>query len=83
MDILLFLYYAIFRTPKIFFGTRTHKQLGQVIKEFKKTVYAKSANMTILSSREHTCIRDLQGSYLSKTEMCRDILQKVNHILIF
>ncbi|XP_077296471.1 Fanconi anemia group J protein homolog [Arctopsyche grandis] len=66
----------ILKTPKIFFGTRTHKQLGQVIKEFKKTVYAKSANMTILSSREHTCIRDMQGSYLSKTEMCRDILQK-------
>ncbi len=28
------------RVPKIFYTTRTHKQITNVIKEFKKTVYA-------------------------------------------
>ncbi|BHF64747.1 Fanconi anemia group J protein [Sparganum proliferum] len=43
------------RAPRIFFGTRTHKQISQVIRELRKTKYAKTS-MCILSSRAHTCI---------------------------
>ncbi|VDM01700.1 unnamed protein product [Schistocephalus solidus] len=43
------------RPPRIFFGTRTHKQISQVIRELRKTKYA-NTRMCILSSRTHTCI---------------------------
>ncbi|VDK84736.1 unnamed protein product [Dibothriocephalus latus] len=43
------------RPPRIFFGTRTHKQISQVVRELRKTKYAKT-RMCILSSRAHTCI---------------------------
>jgi len=32
-----------FRIPKIFFGTRTHKQIAQVVKEFRRTAYCFTA----------------------------------------
>ena len=28
--------------PKIFFGTRTHKQINQMVKEFRRTAYCKT-----------------------------------------
>lgn len=37
--------------PKIFFGTRTHRQISQIVAELRRTAYADS-QMTILSSRE-------------------------------
>lgn len=46
-------------TPLIFYCTRTHKQLSQVVSELKTTIYGKKElNMTILSSREHSCINE-------------------------
>lgn len=30
-----------YRVPKIFFGTRTHKQIAQISRELRKTVYNK------------------------------------------
>jgi hypothetical protein len=42
------------RVPKIFFGSRTHKQLVQIIKELKTTTYR--PNMTVLGSRDLYCI---------------------------
>ncbi|XP_018915007.2 Fanconi anemia group J protein homolog isoform X1 [Bemisia tabaci] len=70
------------RPPKIYFGTRTHKQIEQIIKELKKTAY-KDTRMTILSSREHTCINNMdtefqmrkkQRQWRNKTELCKDLL---------
>ena len=43
------------KVPKIYFGTRTHRQITQIVRELKKTSY-KSARMSILGSRDHTCI---------------------------
>ena len=34
------------RIPKIFFGTRTHKQITQVVKEFRRTVYCNTPWVT-------------------------------------
>lgn len=64
--------------PVIYFCTRTHKQIEQVIKELQRTSF-NTAKSCVLASREHTCIQDSnlyypQISYKSKTELCRDLL---------
>lgn len=61
------------RLPKIFYGSRTHKQIEQVIRELKKTAYSYKT-MTILSSREFTCIQETNGN---KTEECAKRLDPV------
>ncbi|XP_043250387.1 Fanconi anemia group J protein homolog isoform X1 [Colletes gigas] len=61
--------------PKIFYGTRTHKQIEQVVRELQKTSF-KHKKMTVLSSREHTCI---QESIRNKTELCNDLLDPSKH----
>uniref|UniRef100_A0A0N5AJL4 DNA helicase n=1 Tax=Syphacia muris TaxID=451379 RepID=A0A0N5AJL4_9BILA len=45
----------------IYYGTRTHKQIGQVVKEFSRLPYGHSGVLkhTILASREHTCINKM------------------------
>ncbi|XP_011637697.1 Fanconi anemia group J protein-like isoform X2 [Pogonomyrmex barbatus] len=58
------------KVPKIFYGTRTHKQIEQVIREFKKTAY-RHKRMTILSSRDHTCI---QNTNRNKNDLCHELL---------
>nr|XP_033329267.1 Fanconi anemia group J protein-like [Megalopta genalis] len=64
------------KIPKIYYGTRTHKQIEQVVRELRKTSY-KHKKMTILSSREHTCI---QESNKNKTELCNDLLDPQKHL---
>ncbi|XP_076644562.1 Fanconi anemia group J protein homolog isoform X2 [Halictus rubicundus] len=64
------------KLSRIYYGTRTHKQIEQVVRELKKTAY-KHKTMTILSSREHTCI---QNSKRNKTELCNELLDPKNHI---
>ncbi|KAG7205994.1 hypothetical protein KM043_003400 [Ampulex compressa] len=61
---------SIPKVPKVYYGTRTHKQIEQVIRELKKTSY-KYKRMTILSSREHTCIQQTERN---KTELCNELL---------
>ncbi|XP_069082547.1 Fanconi anemia group J protein isoform X2 [Pleurodeles waltl] len=58
--------------PKIFFGTRTHKQLTQITKELRRTAYS-GVRMTILSSREHTCVHPEIHS--NKNEKCVELLE--------
>uniref|UniRef100_A0A8C0B1Q3 DNA 5'-3' helicase n=1 Tax=Buteo japonicus TaxID=224669 RepID=A0A8C0B1Q3_9AVES len=61
--------------PKIFFGTRTHKQISQITKELKRTAYS-SVPMTILSSRDYTCIHPVVSSSGSnRNEMCVELLE--------
>ncbi|XP_017875353.1 Fanconi anemia group J protein homolog isoform X2 [Ceratina calcarata] len=63
------------RVPKIFYGTRTHRQISQVVKELKRTVY-KNKKMVILSSREQSCIQKIEpdASEKNKTDLCRRLL---------
>ena len=42
--------------PPILYCSRTHSQLAQVVREFKRTVYADDMVMAILGSREHLCV---------------------------
>ncbi|XP_025927172.1 Fanconi anemia group J protein isoform X1 [Apteryx rowi] len=61
--------------PKIFFGTRTHKQISQITRELKRTAYS-SVPMTILSSRDYTCIHPVvSGSSSNRNEMCVELLE--------
>ncbi|KFV43893.1 Fanconi anemia group J protein, partial [Tyto alba] len=60
--------------PKIFFGTRTHKQISQITRELKRTAYS-SVPMTILSSRDYTCIHPVvSNSGSNRNEMCVELL---------
>ncbi|XP_046829965.1 Fanconi anemia group J protein homolog isoform X1 [Vespa crabro] len=58
------------KIPKIYYGTRTHRQIEQVVKELGRTDY-RNKKMTILSSREHTC---LHNTTKNKTEFCYNLL---------
>ncbi|KAJ0962912.1 hypothetical protein J5N97_028034 [Dioscorea zingiberensis] len=43
-------------TPKIYFTSRTHSQLSQFVKEFKRTSFASEINLVCLGSRKNLCI---------------------------
>ena len=66
------------KVPKIYFGTRTHKQITQIIRELKKTVY-KDVKMTILGSREHTCVHPSVSKMKKKNDGCRELMENKLH----
>ncbi|KAH0450278.1 hypothetical protein IEQ34_020970 [Dendrobium chrysotoxum] len=43
-------------SPKVYFTSRTHSQLSQFVKEFKRTVFASELNLICLGSRNNLCI---------------------------
>lgn len=61
---------------KIFYTSRTHKQLSQVVAEFGRTVYARSVVMTMLASRDYGCIHPAisRQPYL-KNEACNALIK--------
>jgi hypothetical protein len=59
------------RPPTIFFGTRTHKQIAQIVRELRTTVYAEGG-MCILASREYATLCLRGGQYL--LEECFEIM---------
>ncbi|XP_032364148.1 Fanconi anemia group J protein isoform X2 [Etheostoma spectabile] len=61
------------KISKIFFGTRTHKQITQITHELKRTVYS-SVPMTILSSRGHTCVNSTVAPHSNRNERCKDLM---------
>ncbi|KAM4742834.1 Fanconi anemia group J protein [Anableps anableps] len=62
------------KIPKIFFGTRTHKQITQIAHELKRTIYS-GVHMTILSSRDHTCVNPDVAPHFNRNERCKDLLE--------
>uniref|UniRef100_A0A8C6L4E3 DNA 5'-3' helicase n=1 Tax=Nothobranchius furzeri TaxID=105023 RepID=A0A8C6L4E3_NOTFU len=62
------------KIPKIFFGTRTHKQITQIAHELKRTAYS-SVQMTILSSRKHTCVHSDVVPHFNRNELCKELLE--------
>ena len=64
------------KVPTIFFCSRTHKQLTNVINEFRKTSYSKNIRMTILSSRQHTCVHGQVSKMPNKNELCKKLNKK-------
>ena len=63
------------KCPKIYFGTRTHKQVAQIVRELKKTSYS-GVRMTILASREHTCVHPTISKSFNKNQDCQDLMDK-------
>uniref|UniRef100_A0A671MU81 DNA 5'-3' helicase n=1 Tax=Sinocyclocheilus anshuiensis TaxID=1608454 RepID=A0A671MU81_9TELE len=62
------------KIPKIFFGTRTHKQITQIARELKRTLYS-TVPMTILSSRDHTCVHPEVVPHANRNERCKELLE--------
>ncbi|KAK3807885.1 MAG: helicase C-terminal domain-containing protein [Benniella sp.] len=61
------------RLPKIYFGTRTHKQITQLVKElYSNTVYR--PKMSVLGSRNHYCINSKLKDVQNKNEACQELL---------
>ena len=60
---------------RVLYVTRTHAQLAQVIREFRRTVYAQTCRMAVLGSRDHLCVhpevRVMSGS--AATAMCNHL----------
>ncbi|XP_063152419.1 Fanconi anemia group J protein [Candoia aspera] len=63
--------------PKIFFGTRTHKQIAQIVKELQRTAYSR-VRMTILSSRDYSCVNPRVSRGSNKNEKCVELLEGKN-----
>ena len=63
------------KVPRIYYATRTHSQIAQVVKELKRTAYRPS--MVVLGSREQYCInksvRARRGGNLG--EECKALLE--------
>ncbi|XP_053425066.1 Fanconi anemia group J protein [Nycticebus coucang] len=66
-----------FKIPKIYFGTRTHKQIAQITKELRRTAYS-GVPMTILSSRDHTCVHPEVVGNFNRNEKCMELLDGKN-----
>ncbi|KAM9733847.1 Fanconi anemia group J protein isoform 2-T4 [Menidia menidia] len=62
------------KIPKIYFGTRTHKQITQIVHELRRTEYSRT-QMTILSSRDHTCVNPEVASSSNRNEQCKHLLE--------
>ncbi|XP_051719265.1 Fanconi anemia group J protein isoform X2 [Ctenopharyngodon idella] len=67
------------KIPKIFFGTRTHKQITQIARELKRTLYS-TVPMTILSSRDHTCVHPEVVPHANRNERCKELLEAKNGV---
>ncbi|CEM08978.1 unnamed protein product [Vitrella brassicaformis CCMP3155] len=58
------------QVPRVFYATRTHKQLDQVVSELKKTPYRPL--MTLLASRERFCLHHTVMAAPNKAEACEN-----------
>ncbi len=61
-----------FVVPKIYFASRTHSQIKQVVKELKNTSYRPT--MAVLASRDHYCIHPLVMKKPNKNDECQKLL---------
>ena len=71
------------KTPRIFFASRTHSQLEQIIGEFRRCpdTFVKvpskiGLHMTILGSRRHMCINPDVRNSDDIDDMCRDLMRR-------
>eukprot|EP01114_Cavostelium_apophysatum_P012798 TRINITY_DN2954_c0_g2_i1.p1 TRINITY_DN2954_c0_g2~~TRINITY_DN2954_c0_g2_i1.p1 ORF type:complete len:866 (+),score=174.26 TRINITY_DN2954_c0_g2_i1:149-2746(+) len=60
--------------PKIYFGSRTHSQIAQLVRELKSTPYR--PKMCVLASREHYCIHPKVSKSPFKTIECKQLVDE-------
>ncbi|OQV16894.1 Fanconi anemia group J protein-like protein [Hypsibius exemplaris] len=63
------------KIPKIYFGSRTHKQISQLVRELNKTSY-KQLRMAILGSKDQYCIHPVVSRQRNKNEACQELLDE-------
>jgi Rad3-related DNA helicase len=61
---------------RIFYCTRTHKQLEQVAKQLSNTVYKDKIRMTLLSSRDNYCVHPVVSKGPNKNHECAKITRQ-------
>lgn len=61
--------------PRIYYGTRTHKQISQVVRELNKTYYKTNLRMCILSSRERTCVNEEVRYESDRNDKCINLIK--------
>ncbi|CAH9087086.1 unnamed protein product [Cuscuta europaea] len=59
--------------PTIFYATRTHSQISQVIREYRKTSYR--VPMAVLASRKHYCTNMNVRGMENVDELCKSLLK--------
>ncbi|KHJ95006.1 DNA repair helicase [Oesophagostomum dentatum] len=59
---------------RIYYGTRTHKQIGQVVKEFSRLPYGGIITHTILASREQSCINVAARESRDISAYCKELI---------
>ncbi|KAG0340558.1 Fanconi anemia group J protein [Podila humilis] len=60
--------------PKIYFGSRTHKQITQLVKELKSNTGYRP-KMVVLGGRNHYCINPtLKNENVDKNDACQELL---------
>eukprot|EP00178_Gracilaria_changii_P010121 TRINITY_DN294_c0_g1_i1.p1 TRINITY_DN294_c0_g1~~TRINITY_DN294_c0_g1_i1.p1 ORF type:complete len:883 (+),score=107.32 TRINITY_DN294_c0_g1_i1:6834-9482(+) len=69
------------KIPRIFYATRTHSQVAQVIGELRKTKYTPS--LSILASRREYCINDPVKAAPNRDETCKLLLNANNACSFF
>lgn len=62
------------KAPKIYYATRTHSQIAQVVAELKRSGY--KPKMTILGSKQHYCVNSFVRNKPSIEEACEDALKR-------
>lgn len=61
------------KIPRIFYATRTHKQVAHVIAELRKTAYR--PRMCVLASRREYCMRDDVREVGGRDELCKGVVR--------
>ncbi|XP_054279823.1 Fanconi anemia group J protein homolog isoform X2 [Macrosteles quadrilineatus] len=69
-----------FKPPIIYYGTRTHKQIAQVVDQLKKTSHAKDIRMAILASRDFTCVNPTVKGKPRIADLCRECIDPAFNI---
>uniref|UniRef100_A0A0K0CV69 DNA helicase n=1 Tax=Angiostrongylus cantonensis TaxID=6313 RepID=A0A0K0CV69_ANGCA len=59
---------------RIYYGTRTHKQISQVVKEFSRLPYGGVLSHTILASREQSCINKAARESQDVSSYCKELI---------
>eukprot|EP01103_Thecamoeba_quadrilineata_P010266 TRINITY_DN2163_c0_g1_i2.p1 TRINITY_DN2163_c0_g1~~TRINITY_DN2163_c0_g1_i2.p1 ORF type:complete len:455 (+),score=74.05 TRINITY_DN2163_c0_g1_i2:69-1433(+) len=62
----------IYKMPKIYYVTRTHSQIAQIIRELEKTNYR--PKISVLASRDHYCIHPIISNSPNKNYECRQLI---------
>uniref|UniRef100_A0A0R3PYN4 DNA helicase n=1 Tax=Angiostrongylus costaricensis TaxID=334426 RepID=A0A0R3PYN4_ANGCS len=59
---------------RIYYGTRTHKQISQVVKEFSRLPYGGVLSHTILASREQSCVNKAARESQDVSSYCKELI---------